>query len=76
MTNRFNINVVTTFKTQDGGEKKNYTRCGTAFVNQTQSGEDVLNLKFDFIPVPAPGQTMEIVGFRPKAKENDDPVAE
>ena len=72
MTNRFNITIVTTFKTEDG-ERKNYTRCGTAFLNQTQAGEDVLNLKFDFMPVPAPGQTMEIVGFRPKDRETNGP---
>lgn len=76
MTKRFNITIVTTFKTNDGGERKNYTRCGTAFLNQTRDGDEVLNLKFDFIPVPAPGQHMEIVGFTPKAKEDDDPVHE
>ncbi len=76
MSKRFNITVVTTFQDPDGKDRKNYTRCGTAFLNQTQNGPEVINLKFDFIPTAAPGQTMEVACFEPKAKEEDDGVVD
>jgi len=47
-----------------------------AFLNQTQNGPEVINLKFDFIPTAAPGQTMEVACFEPKAKEEDDGVVD
>ncbi|MDG1207613.1 MAG: hypothetical protein P8Q48_01700 [Paracoccaceae bacterium] len=76
MSKRFNITVVTTFQDRDGKDRKNYTRCGTAFLNPTQNGPEVINLKFDFIPTAAPGQMMEIACFEPKAKEEDDGVVD
>ena len=76
MTKRFNITAITTFADKDGNDRKNYTRCGTAFINTTKAGDEVINLKFDFIPTPAPGQSLEIACFEPKAKEDDDPVTE
>lgn len=65
---RFTINAVTTFKDKDGNDRNSYARCGTAFVNQTRDGAEVINLKFDFMPV---GQDVEIVCFEPKAKDDD-----
>ncbi|MEL7464879.1 MAG: hypothetical protein AAFN79_12470 [Pseudomonadota bacterium] len=76
MSKRFIINAATTFKDRDGNDRTKYRDCGTAFVNRTRDGAEVINLKFDFIPTPAPGQHLEIVCFEPKAKDDQDPVTE
>ncbi len=70
MTKRFNITAITTFEDKEGKQRKNYTRCGTAFINTTQDGAEVINLRFDFIPTAAPGQSLEIACFEPKAKDD------
>jgi len=66
---RFIANAVTTYTDGEGKERKNYARCGTAFLNQTRDGAEVINLKFDFMPV---GQDVEIACFEPKAKDEND----
>ena len=73
MTNRFNITAITTYKDGEGKERKNYARCGTAFINETREGEQVINLKFDFMPV---GPNVEIACFKPKPKDDDGDVIE
>ncbi len=75
MSKRFNITVVTEFKDRDGKDRKIYTRCGSAFLNQISDGTEVINLKFDFIPTAAPCQTIEIACFEPKAKEEGRPAS-
>jgi len=65
---RFTINAVTTYQDNEGKERSSYARCGTAFVNQTRDGAEVINFKFDFMPV---GPNVEIVGFEPKAKDDN-----
>ncbi len=76
MSKRFNITVVTEFKDRDGKDRKTYTRCGSAFLNQINDGTEAISLKFDFIPTAAPCQTIEIVCFEPKTKEEGRPVIE
>lgn len=76
MSKRFNITVITEFKDRDGKDRKTYTRCGSAFLNQINNGAEVINLQFDFIPTAAACQTIEIVCFEPKAKEEGHPVTE
>ena len=73
MTNRFNITAITTYKDGDGNERKSYARCGTAFINETRDGEQVINLKFDFQPV---GPDVEIACFKPKPKDEGGDVIE
>ncbi len=74
MSKRFNITVVTEFKGRDGKDRKTYTRCGSAFLNQINDGTEAISLKFDFIPTAAPCQTIEFVWFEPKTKEEGRPV--
>ena len=69
---RFNISAITTWTDNEGKERKNYADCGTAFINDTQDGKQVINLKFDFIPTAAAGRSLEIACFEPKAKKNND----
>ena len=73
MTNRFNITGITIYKDGEGKERKSYARCGSAFINETRDGEQVINLKFDFMPV---GPYVEIACFKPKPKDDDGDVTE
>ena len=68
MSKRYNITVITAYEA-NGEKRKSYDVCGSAFENQTENNGTVINLKFKYIPVPAPGQTMEIALFEPKAKD-------
>lgn len=67
---RFTINAITTYTDGEGKERKNFARCGTAFINETRDGAEVINLKFDFMPV---GQDVEIACFEPKPKDDNGP---
>ena len=71
MTKRLIITAITFYEDRDGNERKKFTPCGTAFVNQIQDGQEVTNLKFDFMPTAAPGQRLEIALFPPKAKDDN-----
>lgn len=64
----FPIQAVTTYTDNEGNERKSYARCGSAFLNQTRDGAEVINLKFDFMPV---GPNVEIVCFEPKARDDN-----
>ena len=71
MTNRFNITVPVTFNS-NGTEKTSYRRVGVAFLNDLKDGSgQVLNIKLDF-----PVAVDELVGFEPKAGDQDDTVTE
>lgn len=74
---RFNITAKTTWTDKKSGEtRNNFARCGSAFINTTQAGAEVINLEFDFIPTAAAGKTLEIVCFEPKAKDDGGDVTE
>jgi hypothetical protein len=73
MKQRFNINGITEFEGRDGSTKKSYTKLGTAFLNETKDGGHVLNIELDFFPT---NPNTDIVGFTPKAKDDDGPLVE
>ncbi|MDX8355281.1 hypothetical protein [Cognatiyoonia sp. IB215182] len=71
MTNRFNITVPVTY-TSNGAEMTSYRRVGVAFLNDRADGSgQVLNIKLDF-----PVAVDELVGFEPKAGDQDGNVTE
>lgn len=63
---RYNLTIPVTY-TQNGEEKTRYARVGTIFENTRDNGDTLLSVKLDY-PVGA----TEMVGFLPKARDEDD----